>query len=220
MRRFFAFLIATMPILAYAQWDTGYGTTRYNNHTQRMENDNWWKDRFTVGLHHTADFYKNSAGVGLGLLFNVGRYTDLLNISFGAECIEYLAADPRPEESRNALSIVDAGTQLVVPVTVKLHLLRSGRETKFYVGCGAEVCFKMRDGGVLKHYYPNNMVLQEENKAIAIVPRIGWKSRNMDFGAYFKYYLDDKTPFNHSLNGKKDLGNDDMRIGYLFTWYF
>lgn len=215
-----ALLMLLLPLAAEAQWNTGYGVTRSADNVQRVQKDNWWKDRVTFGLLQTSDFYKNSAGVGLGFLLNFGRYTDIINVSVGAECIEYLAADPRPEDTRNALSIVDAGTQLVVPVALKLNLFRTGRETYFYLGCGGEANFKLRDGGVLKHYYPNDEVLQDDDMVLAVVPRLGWKSRNLDFGAYVKFYLDDKLPFNHSLDGKKDLGKDDMRIGYIFTWYF
>ncbi len=172
--------------------------------------------RITFGLYHTGDFYKQAAGLGLGLMCNVGAKSDFLNVSFGVEYIEYLGADPRPEETKNGLGIVDAGAQVVIPAFVKLQLFSTSKWTKFYVGCGGELGFKARDGGVLKHYYEENSVFRKSS--LAIVPVIGWRSRAVDFGVYYKHYLD--KPFNNSLDGKKNFGDDKARIGYFLTCFF
>jgi hypothetical protein len=111
---------------------------------------------------------------------------------------------------------VDGGAQIVIPAYLKLQLFNTSKWTKFYVGCGGEYGFRAREGGVLKHYYPEDHVLCE--KSLAIVPIVGWKSRNLDFGLYYKHYLDE--PFNHSLDGKKDFGEDKARIGYYCAFYF
>mgnify|MGYP007101847508 CR=1 FL=1 len=172
--------------------------------------------RFSLGFYHTGDFYKQAAGTGLGLMCNIGAKSDFLNVALGVEYIEYLGADPRPEEKKNGLGIVDAGAQVVIPAFVKLQLFSTSKWTKFYVGCGGEFGFKARDGGVMKHYYEENSVFRKSS--LAIVPVIGWKSSAVDFGVYYKHYID--KPFNNSLDGKKNFGDEKARIGYFLTCYF
>ena len=181
-----------------------------------MNNRQNYEPFFTFGIYHTSDYYK-CFGTGLGLMFNLGRTSDFLNVSFGAEYIEYLAGDPRPDEKKNTLGIVDAGSQVVFPIIAKMQLFRTSSWTKFYIGCGCELGLKAHDGGVLKRYYEDDYVIREE-KSLAIVPMIGWRSRNVDFGFYGKYYID--KVFNDALPGVKNLGEEDIRIGYHFTWWF
>ena len=209
--------LALLPLFAHAQWRPVRGqATSAASSAQNQDNDNWWSRRFTVGLTFSADFYKYSGGVGAGLLFNFGRHTDLLNVSIGAEYIEYLASDPRPEELKSKLSILDAGGQLVVPVTAKLIFLRTSEWSKVYIGCGAEWGFRMRDGSILADYYPEGHVLRKSS--MAVVPMLGCRSYNLDFGIYYKHYFD--KPFNPSLDGKSDLGQTDKRIGCYLSWFF
>lgn len=207
--------LALLPLFALAQWQPVRGQTTSSASTNQSY-DNWWSRRFTVGLTFTGDFYKYAGGVGGGLLFNFGRDTDLLNVSVGAEYIEYLASDPRPEEIKSKLNIVDAGGQLVVPVMAKLLLLRTSKWSKVYIGCGAEWGFRMRDGSSLADYYPEGHVLRKTS--MAVVPMLGSRSYNLDFGIYYKHYID--KPFNNSLDGKKNLGETDKRIGCYLIWFF
>ena len=207
--------LALLPLFALAQWQPVRGQTTSSASTNQSY-DNWWSRRFTVGLTFTGDFYKYAGGVGAGLLFNFGRDTDLLNVSFGAEYIEYLASDPRPEELKSKLNIIDAGGQLVVPVMAKLLFLRTSEWSKVYIGCGAEWGFRMRDGSSLADYYPEGHVLRKTS--MAVVPMLGCRSYNLDFGIYYKHYID--KPFNNSLDGKKNLGETDKRIGCYLIWFF
>ena len=84
------------------------------------------------------------------------------------------------------------------------------------MGCGGELGFKARNGGVLKHYYEENSVLRKSS--LAIVPIIGWRSGAVDFGVYYKHYFD--KPFNNSLDGKKNFGDEKARFGYFLTCFF
>ena len=76
--------------------------------------------------------------------------------------------------------------------------------------------FKVYDSDALKDYYANGEVQQKNS--FAVVPIIGWKGRNLDFGVYYKHYT--KKTFFHSLDGHKDLGEDKARVGYHVTYYF
>ena len=172
--------------------------------------------RISFGFYHTGDFYKQAVGLGAGLMCNIGAKSDFLNVTFGVEYIEYLGADPRPDDSKNGLGIVDAGAQVVIPAFAKLQLFSTSKWTKFYVGCGGELGFKARNGGVLKHYYDENSVLRKSS--LAIVPIIGWRSGAVDFGVYYKHYFD--KPFNNSLDGKKNFGDEKARFGYFLTCFF
>lgn len=203
-------MLAMLPLACMAQWK------RISAEPQKPKIETSREGFFTMGIHQTMDFYKRAAGVGLGTMANIGSLSDLLNGSVGVEYIEYLAGDPRHEEAKNGLGIVDAGAQLVVPAYLKLNLFRTSKWTKFYIGCGAEVGFRLREGGVLKHYYEEEHVLREHS--FAVTPMFGWKSRNLDFGLYYKHYLD--KPFNNTIDGKKGLEEDKARIGYHFTYYF
>ena len=170
---------------------------------------------FTFGLYHTGDFYK-CLGVGLGMMFNIGRTNDIFNVSLGAEYIEYIAGDPRPDDLKGKTGLVDAGGQVVFPVIAKLQLFRTSKWTKFYIGCGGEYGLWVYDGNVMKDYYEDKKVIRDNS--FAIMPMVGWRARNVDFGFYCKYYFD--KAFNNPLPGVKDLGKDDIRIGYHLTYWF
>lgn len=170
---------------------------------------------FTFGLYHTGDYYK-CLGAGLGMMFNIGRTNDIFNVSLGAEYIEYIASDPRPDDLKGKTGLVDAGGQVAFPVIAKLQLFRTSKWTKFYIGCGGEYGLWVYDGSVMKDYYEDKKVIRDNS--FAIMPMVGWRARNVDFGFYCKYYFD--KAFNTPLPGVKDLGKDDIRIGYHLTYWF
>ena len=213
MKKILMLIILALPMAAMAQWSSeGVAYTRkFQN--KKAKNPN---PMVTVGFYHTGDFYKNAAGLGGGFILNIGRYQDLLNYSVGVEFIEYLGADPRPEDTRNGLGLASGGGQVVVPAILKLQLFPTSKETKFYVGCGGELGFKVHDGGVLKHYYPNEKMMRSHT--LAVMPVVGWKSRAIDFGVFYKHYLD--KPFYNSIDGKKNFGEDKARFGYFLTCFF
>ena len=195
---------------SYEELPKTEGTFTFENHQGNKS-----EPFFTAGIYQTGDYYK-CLGVGLGLLFNLGRTNDMFNLSFGAEYIEYIAGDPRPDDQKGKTGLVDAGGQVVFPVIAKLQLFRTSKWTKFYIGCGAEYGLWVYDGSVMKDYYQDGNVILD--KSLAIMPMVGWRARNVDFGLYCKYYFD--KAFNHSLPGVKDLGKDDIRIGYHLTYWF
>ena len=170
----------------------------------------------SIGVLHTGDFYKSAAGVGLGLMLNFGRTSNILNGGIGVEYIQYLSGDPRPEDQLSKLTILGAGGQVVVPAYLKMQLFRTSKWTKFYIGCGCEAGFKVYESNVLKDYYHFGEPFRKAS--FAIVPQIGWRMRYVDFGFYYKHYT--SMPFNHSIDGNKDLGKDKARIGYHLICYF
>ena len=208
----FAFLCLA-HLSALAQFGQVRGTdTRHG----RAGNGNDWDKRVTLGVHFTGDAYKYAAGFGAGLLLNIGKSTDLINVVVGAEYIENLAADPRPGEEKGKLGIVDGGGQLVIPAAVKLLILRTSEWNKVYLGCGGEIGFRMHESNILKDFYPDQHPMRK--KSLAVVPMLGCRSGHVDFGIYYKFYID--KPYNHSLNGKQDLGTSDKRIGCHLSWFF
>ncbi len=210
-KKIFAVLFtAIVPLSMMAQW----GTVRGEKPAEKMTSSG--SPFVQVGFYHTGDFYKTAAGLGAGLMLNLGRTNDMLNASVGVEFIEYISGDPRPDDEKSKLSVVGSAGQVVVPAFLKLQLFRTSKWTKFYVGCGCEMGFKVHDNNKIKSYYVDNEILH--NSTFAIVPIIGWRSGSVDFGLYYKHYT--KTPFNHSIDGSKDLSKDKARIGYHLTCYF
>ena len=170
----------------------------------------------TAGIYHTGDFYKRAAGTGLGLMVNFGRTSHILNVSIGAEYVEYICEDPRPEDLRGKLPIIGGGGQVIFPAFLKMQLFPTSRWTRFYIGCGCEAGLKVYESNLLRNYYKYGEALLKNS--FAIVPVIGWRMRNVDFGFYYKHYT--SKPFSHSLDGRKDLGGEKARIGYHLTCYF
>ena len=206
-------LLTILPLLAMAQFGQVRGTNASNSNGNYVgDKDN----RLTLGVHFTGDAYSYVAGFGAGLLLNIGKSTDLINVTVGAQYIENLAADPRPAEERSNVGLVDGGGQLVIPAAVKLLLIRTSQWNKVYIGCGGEVGFRMHESNILKDFYPEQHPMCK--KSVAIVPMLGCRSGHVDFGIYCKLYID--KHYNNSLNGKNDLGKSDKRIGCHLSWFF
>ena len=68
----------------------------------------------------------------------------------------------------------------------------------------------------LKDYYHFGEPFRKAS--FAVVPLIGWRMRYVDFVIYYKHYT--SMPFNHSIDGNKDLGKDKARIGYHLICIF
>ena len=215
MKKLFVFILLIVPLHMAAQWQNN-DSYQATSSQQQKKTTTYKEPLVTVGLHHTGDFYKKAAGVGLGLIMNIGRYKDVMSFTAGVEFIEYLAGDPRPEGEDNGIGVVSAGGQVVIPVTARLHLFPTSKQTKFYIACGAEYGIRAHEGGVFKHLYPDDKALR--SSSFAIVPMIGWKSRVADFGVYYKHYT--SKPFYDSIDGKRNLGAEEARIGYFLTCYF
>ena len=208
-------LLLVLPLCTMAQWRSTSGYSQPRQQQERKKSA-YNEPMVTLGLHHTVDFYKRAAGVGLGLMVDIGRYKNLVTFTTGVEFIEYLGGDPRPESEANGLGVVSAGGQVVIPATLRLQLFATSKETKFYIACGGELGFKAHEGGVLKHLYPDDKALH--STTTAFIPMVGWKSRLIDFGVYYKHYL--TKPFYNTIGGKHNLGDEKARIGYFLTCYF
>lgn len=208
-----------LPLAAMAQWGVARNSQQQGQPQQQQKKQKQVGPNdplVTVGILHTGDFYKTAAGVGLGLMCNVGRTTNFINGSVGVEFVEHIGGDPRPADQRGKLPVIGMGGQVVVPAVAKLQLFRTSKWTKFWIGCGIEMGFKAYESKTLKDYYPEGGAMNKSS--FAVVPTIGWRMRNVDIGFYYKHYT--KKPFNHSLDGHKDLGKDVARIGYHFAYYF
>ena len=89
-----------------------------------------------------------------------------------------------------------------VPVGLRFNLFKTGTYSKFYIGCNAAFGFNFAEG----EYFGVN------KQTLSIEPQVGFASKNLDFGIYYKKYLKDQGLFKYT--------NDyDQRIGCFFTWF-
>ena len=177
----------------------------YYKHQQKVyARKAWWKDRFTVGwnvMHF--DYLDDIMAVGTGIRFRFGRWSDVINLVFGAEYSYnmYTDTDAYYEDEEDA--ILTVSHQIEIPVGLRFNLFRVTSGCKFYLGCNADFGYNISEG----QYFSVN------KQTFSIEPQIGFAGRSYDFGIYYKKYLDDKLLFKYT--------NDyDQRIGCFLTWYF
>ena len=134
--------------------------------------------RFRVGIEllgeiNTNYLFKGSDddpatvyGYGGGLIFDIGRYTDILNFSFGAKFMQFRC------KSDYGSGLI--GNYIVVPANLKINTFRMG-SSKFYLGGGYEYGFPLKDA----------VKFMDWNAGIGI------NSRHVDWYIFFKQFFGD-----------------------------
>ena len=175
---------------------------------------NWWKGRFLFGwnIFH-FDAFDESVSAGTGLRFKFGRWSDFLNVAFGAEYSAVMNLNHADDNFFQDMKVRMASHQVEVPVGVKLNLFKVGGSAKFYIGCAASIGFKIGEGEDFKGCV--------NKRNLAIEPQLGFQKRHLDFGFYYKRYLDndnsflsDEPSYLYIPDGMKH------RVGFNLTCYF
>lgn len=163
----------------------------------------WWKNRFMLGWNtFHIDYLDDICSVGTGIKFRFGRWSDAVNLIFGAEYAYnmYVKFD---EPLWDDESVYTVSHQTEIPVGLRFNLFHVGDNYKFYIGCNANWGFTLSEG---ENFNVNK-------RTFAIDPQIGIAGNNIDFGIYYKKYLGNKLLFQYSKEY-------DQRFGCFLTWFF
>lgn len=163
----------------------------------------WWKNRFMVGwnIFH-LDYLDDIMGVGTGIKFRFGRWSDPVNLLFGAEYSYSMYLDSDADYYWDDSAVLTVAHAVEVPVGLRFNLFKTGTYSKFYIGCNAAFGFNFAEG----EYFGVN------KQTLSIEPQVGFASKNLDFGIYYKKYLKDQGLF-------KNTNDYDQRIGCFLTWF-
>lgn len=167
----------------------------------------WWKNRFMFGwnIYH-VDYMDELASIGSGFKFRFGRWSDFINLVFGAEYsyITYIDKDQYFGYHENFLEqLTTVAHSVEFPVGLKFNLFKIGKRSKFYIGCNASYGFNLIKGD---HFKVND-------RTLSIEPQFGISSKHVDFGFYYKRYLKDYFIFQGS-------DSYNYRYGCFMTCYF
>lgn len=163
----------------------------------------WWKNRFMAGWNvFHLDYLDDIMAVGTGLKFRFGRWDDPVNLLFGAEYSYLMYLDSDEDYYWDDSSVLTVTHAVEVPVGLRFNLFKTGTYSKFYIGCNAAFGFNFAEGD----YFGVN------KQTLSIEPQVGFASKRLDFGIYYKKYLKDQGLFKYT--------NDyNQRIGCFFTWF-
>lgn len=188
-------------------------TPYYSNssYTYKPQRDSWSKGRFSLGWNlFNIDAFANTASVGSGLRFRVGRYSDFLNLILGANYTYQTYYDNWNIIHLENIELSGMCHQITASAGLNLNLFKTGKHSKFYIGC-------MGEYGLWEKECTDSKGLTNAH-TIAVIPRIGFASKHCDWGFYYKRYLKDKNVLKSSVADYLDL--DEHRIGLNVTWYF
>ena len=186
----------------------------YERQSKARRRKAWWRERITLGWNifnigtnsglggnKYKDLYIIHLGTGLRLRF--GRYSDVINIIFGAD-YQYNALRSDAWIGDRVIDNLDIHQGIGI-ANIRFNILEASKRSKFYIGCAGNFCFISSGKNVDEKALNKN--------PIAIEPQIGIESKNIDFGVYFRTYTDKNSLFVSDIVGNNYLG-------CFFTWYF
>ena len=160
--------------------------------------------RFRVGIElvgqmNTNYLFKKSGddpaliyGYGGGLIFGIGRYTDVLNFTFGGKFMQF-RYDLKTGYHDDKGTV---GNYIVIPANLKINTFRMG-SSKFYLGGGYEYGIPLKDA----------VKFQDWNAGIGV------NSRHVDWYIFYKGFIGDDSDVSFT-------GDYKGHIGTSLTFYF
>lgn len=177
----------------------------YYEHLRRVNaRKRWWKNRFMLGWNtFHFDYLDDIMSIGTGVRFRFGRWSDPVNLLFGAEYSYLMYLHDDADYYWDDSSVFTVAHSIEVPVGLRFNLFKTGRYSKFYIGCNAAFGFNVSEG----------KYINVNKNTLAIEPQLGFASKSLDFGVYYKRYMKDKGLFEYTEKY-------NQRIGCFLTCFF
>lgn len=180
----------------------------YNRQMRRANSGNWWEGRHRMGWQLIgADTNEYNMSFSSNFNCRLGRHSDVFNFIIG---LGY-AYQGVVEEGGFPIDMGDETINCLahqVTVPARIHFNMGGRHhaAAFFIGAGAEFAMNFGEG----QYQLNDY-------AIAIQPEIGVCGKHVEWGIFYKRYLDD-----FHITDQNYWNTDwlDQRFGTYFTVYF
>lgn len=183
---------------------------RKNNERQqrRAHSGNWWEGRHRMGWQLIgADTNEYNASFASNFNCRLGRHSDVFNFIIGlGYAYQGVVEDGGFPIDMGDETLERLAHQVTVPARIHFNMGGRHHAAAFFIGAGAE--FAMNFG-------ENNFLLNDY--AIAIQPEIGVCGKHVEWGIFYKRYLDD-----FHITDQNYWNTDwlDQRFGTYFTVYF
>lgn len=149
------------------------------------------------------DYMNDVMTLGTGVRFRIGDWSDAVNLLLGAEYSYIMNFDSKTDYYQYYQEDSKVTHAIEIPVGLRFNLFRIGDYSKFYIGWNGAFGFNLSDGGDF----------DINKRTISLEPQLGFASKHVDFGIYFKFYLKNYKIFT-------DMGMPhDQRCGCFLTWY-
>ena len=171
-----------------------------------------WYNRFSFGVAGGMDFLSVNFASHIGLSVKYGYYRDLVNVVLGVEYNQHFAYENRYDFEENGIDVI--GSQIAIPLWVKLNLVDVSNSCRFYVGAGAEYGIRLTARqNYTGRYYPTDMIAMPSSSIAGLV-HLGLTMRHVDVGLYYKGYFDDIVlpPYFYYM--------ENSRVGFNVAYYF
>ena len=171
-----------------------------------------WYNRFSFGVAGGMDFLSVNFASHIGLSVKYGYYRDFVNVVLGVEYNQHFAYENRYDFEENGIDVI--GSQIAIPLWVKLNLVDVSNSCRFYVGAGAEYGIRLTARqNYTGRYYPTDMIAMPSSSIAGLV-HLGLTMRHVDVGLYYKGYFDDIVlpPYFYYM--------ENSRVGFNVAYYF
>lgn len=190
---------------------SNYNRSNYDYTWLYQTDTPWYKGRFSFGWNiFDVSIFENTASIGTGLRFRIGKYSDVLNLITGVD-YSYNAFHTDFEESYiGDIKFEGLSHQITIPFGLNINLFKTSKHSKFYIGCLAEYGIRVSECETARGLSSKN--------SFAVIPRIGFASKHWDWGLYYKKYLEEQNILNDTFVKYSEC--DTERIGLSLTAYF
>lgn len=146
----------------------------------------WWKERLLFGVKVDAEknVYEPSWAFDGGIVFKMGKHTDLFNLSVGVD-FRFYVFNKFPKKKALADVAQDAyitGGQIVIPITARFNIYHMSETWVMYVGGACNIHNRIHDSFNI-----------QKPHSVSFEPQVGVVSRHWDVGIHFKKFA--KTPY-------------------------
>ena len=171
-----------------------------------------WYNRLSFGVAGGMDFLSVSFAGHIGLSVKYGYYRDLINVVLGVEYNQHCAYENEFDFNENGVDNI--GSQIIIPLWIKLNLVDVSNSCRFYFGAGAEYGIRLtaRQKYTGK-FYPTNMIAMPSSSVAGLL-HIGLTMRHVDVGLYYKGYFENIVlpPYFEYM--------ENSRVGFNVAYYF
>lgn len=174
-------------------------------------------NKFSFGVTAGMDFFKVNYGIHFGFTLRYGHFTDLVNVTAGAEFEVHQAYKGQEDDIFEGYDEkITLGGQIIIPLLAKFNIAKITDKTRFYAGAGGEFGLKLyaKDINTGWIYHNQASIPMMNSSTVSGLVQVGVTARHFDVGIYYKHF------FNDLVNEEFPKYQENDRIGFSATYYF